>query len=530
MTSPPKSANRSFSQTKQTLLEWISRDYFPILLLLGINLVIGWWIFPTYGESWDEQLRFQYGERSLAAYSGNGRSLVDEKGAFYVMAARLGSEVVRWFNPALKSIQAWHFIHFLAFLLGIFFLYKICMKFVGKWPALGAAILFNTSPLLWGHAFINPKDIPFMSFFLGSIALGLDMADHFLPQKLAIGEAATPGAWSGLQTAFHKDRGDGKNRRRSIYLLLALLTGILLIGLVTGAGALRDFTAGQIERAATPQAQGLLSKLFDRVAENRAALPVEQYIHKGNILLARFTRLSLLIGTLFIGFCLARGYPGTARAVWGISIQPFFRQVWRSLGEPKVWLAGIFLGLATAIRVLGPAAALLVGLYFILKARWKALPVLAAYAGVAFLAVYITWPYLWNAPIGNFLHSLSVASDYPWEGKVRFGGVDFPVTAVPRSFLPVLMLIQTPEIALLLFFGGLVISFLAVKRKNWMEHSPWWLRSGSGFRYSAPSSYSQRCMTIFGNSYLSCLRLMCLSQLVYGFCSDLSIKWAGNSY
>ena len=142
MTSPPKSTNRSFSQTKQTLLGWISHDYFPIFLLLGINLIIGWWIFPTYGESWDEQLRFQYGERSLAAYAGNGRSLVDEKGAFYVMAARLGSDVVRWLNPALKPIQAWHFIHFLAFLLGIFFLYKICMRFVGKWPALGAALLF----------------------------------------------------------------------------------------------------------------------------------------------------------------------------------------------------------------------------------------------------------------------------------------------------------------------------------------------------------------------------------------------------
>jgi len=45
--------------------------------------------------------------------------------------------------------------------------------------AFGAVLLFLSQPLLWGHAFINPKDIPFMAFFTTSIYTGLRMVDHY---------------------------------------------------------------------------------------------------------------------------------------------------------------------------------------------------------------------------------------------------------------------------------------------------------------------------------------------------------------
>ncbi|MGE5464017.1 MAG: hypothetical protein ACM3PS_11720, partial [Syntrophothermus sp.] len=41
-----------------------------------------------------------------------------------------------------------------------------------------AAALFAWQPMLWGHAFINPKDPPFLTFFLGSVCLGFEMVDH----------------------------------------------------------------------------------------------------------------------------------------------------------------------------------------------------------------------------------------------------------------------------------------------------------------------------------------------------------------
>lgn len=462
----PQKVSRSPNKLTQLWIGAVTHDTFPILLLLAINLVIGLLIFPTYGESWDEQPRFQYAERSLAAYSGSGRSLIDEKGAFYVMLAKLGSDLIRAIYPALRPIQAWHFIHFLSFLMAVFFLYKICLRFVGKWPAFGTALLFNTSPLLWGHAFINPKDIPFMAFFLASVTLGVEMAWRYLPREPASLEAGLSGKSKKLQAALSTDREKGNRTKRVVWSSLSVLALVLILGLIASTGTLRGFVASQIEQAASPEASGLLSRWFERIAENRAELPVAQYITKSEAILNRLIWLSVLGGLIFSALCLALGYPAAVKALWADLGKPFFRESLLSIKEPKVWLAGIFLGLATSIRVLGPASAVLVAIYFIAKSHWKALPVLTAYASVAFLTLYLTWPYLWGAPISHFLHSLTVASDYPWEGKVRFAGIDYPVTAVPRGYLPTLLTIQTPEVILLLFILGLGVSIYALRKKK----------------------------------------------------------------
>ncbi len=44
--------------------------------------------------------------------------------------------------------------------------------------ALAAAALFAWQPMPWGHAFINPKDPPFMTFFLAAVCLGFEMVDR----------------------------------------------------------------------------------------------------------------------------------------------------------------------------------------------------------------------------------------------------------------------------------------------------------------------------------------------------------------
>ena len=72
----------------------ISNPDFLLLLLISINLLVGAATAADYGESWDEQPRYQYAEESLAAYSGDAGDLKDEKGSFYVMVGKLGSDVL----------------------------------------------------------------------------------------------------------------------------------------------------------------------------------------------------------------------------------------------------------------------------------------------------------------------------------------------------------------------------------------------------------------------------------------------------
>ncbi|MBK9926432.1 MAG: hypothetical protein IPP66_14245 [Anaerolineales bacterium] len=162
----------------------------PILILITINIIIGLFIFRNFGTSWDEPLFYSYGDALGYAYSPHewfsghfdlynsyGASGDDHKnrGPAYLFLARefvyglkaLGSE----------STSAWHLVNFLFFQFGIYFLYRISKRWMNESSAFFTAIFFSLQPLLWGHAFINPKDPPFLTFFLASMCFGFEMVD-----------------------------------------------------------------------------------------------------------------------------------------------------------------------------------------------------------------------------------------------------------------------------------------------------------------------------------------------------------------
>lgn len=162
----------------------------PISLLIAVNLLIGFFVYREYGLSWDEPYFYSYGDALGYAYSpvnwfsedfdldnSYGVSGDDHKtrGPAYLFLARnfaygleaLGSE----------SAAAWHLVNFLFFQLGIILLYRFATRWMTPAAAFAATLLFSTQPLLWGHAFINPKDPPFLTFFLGAVCFGFEMVD-----------------------------------------------------------------------------------------------------------------------------------------------------------------------------------------------------------------------------------------------------------------------------------------------------------------------------------------------------------------
>ena len=162
----------------------------PIILLITINILVGLFIYRDFGLTWDEPLFYSYGDALGYAYSPSewfssdfdlynsyGASAEDHKtrGPAYLLLARnfvYGLE-------ALGSDQAsaWHLVNFLFFQLGIYFLYRISKRWMKPSAALFAAAFFSFQPMLWGHAFIIPKDPPFLTFFLASVCLGFEMVD-----------------------------------------------------------------------------------------------------------------------------------------------------------------------------------------------------------------------------------------------------------------------------------------------------------------------------------------------------------------
>ena len=149
------------------------RDRHPILILLIINIVVGLFTFRDYGLSWDEPLFYDYANALGYAYtpsewfSGNfdlenayGASGTDHanRGPAYILLAQPVVSVLESFG--IDNAASWHLVNFLTFQFGVYLLYRLAKKWINSSAALAAAALFAWQPLLWGHAFINPKDPP----------------------------------------------------------------------------------------------------------------------------------------------------------------------------------------------------------------------------------------------------------------------------------------------------------------------------------------------------------------------------------
>jgi hypothetical protein len=310
-----------------------------IFILLAINVVIGLLVFRNYGYSWDEPLFYDYGEALGYAYSprewfrGNfdlehsyGSSGDDHKtrGPAYLLLARGPVYLVE--QLGLDKASAWHLINYLFFQIGVYFLYRLASRWVKPSASLAASALFSWQPLLWGHAFINPKDPPFLVFFLASVCLGFEMVDSLANQPV-------------------KDR-------------------------------------------------------------------------------VRFS--------------------------W-------------------VFIPAVVLGITTSIRVLGPLAGLLVLIYAAWRFRtrfFRYIPPLALYGLIAFLAMFATWPFLWENPLANFIGVFRLMSDNPTNLSVLFGGDVFRAGELPRRYMPFMLVTTLTEPVWPLFFLGILVGYFQLWRQT----------------------------------------------------------------
>ena len=440
----PLSFNNRMADTqlnKQTPF-WL-RQGFLVGLMVVVYLIVGLLVVTQYGESVDDPPRIAYADRSLAAYGGQTNNLQDEKGPFYGMLARLSSQALVRIFPGWKSIDGWHYMSFAAFVLGVFFFYRLCRRLVDPAPAMAATLLFGSQPVLLGHAFINSKDIPFMSFFLASVCLGLEMVDHLNLQANVSGEKLS--LRSKLAALFRKLTGEWRSASDRLRKLLIGL-GLLLAVLGLSYPLIQVLITGLIKQAYTAPHASWLGRLFQRIAQNSGQIPVQVYVGKAH------TVYGMLV--MFIGICLGLAF------VW--TILRIFPTV-----KPQVLLAGCFLGFCSDIRTLGPASGLLVVVYFLYKAGRKAIPFLVGYLVSGAVIIYVFWPYLWQNPLSRYLSSLSEAADFPYIGNIVFAGKVYSHGQQPAYFLPALFTLQFTETAVVLILVGILLAgFYLIMKPN----------------------------------------------------------------
>jgi hypothetical protein len=85
--------------------------------------------------------------------------------------------------------------------------------------------------------------------------------------------------------------------------------------------------------------------------------------------------------------------------------------------------------------------------------------VFLTYAVIAILTMFLTWPFLWEDPIRNFVEVFRLMSDNPTNLSVLFGGEVYRAGELPRRYLPMMLATTLTEPVWLLFTIGVVTGY-----------------------------------------------------------------------
>lgn len=404
-------------------------------IMLGVCIVL----YQDYGASWDEPLFYTYATSIRKAYSLEdhleGRFRLDDAfsstpydhrfyGPAYLLLAGTLVEELKGVLPG-SIFDSWHLVNASTFLLGGVCLFYLARRWLSVEASFGAMLLYLLQPVIWGHAFINPKDVPFATSFIAAVLAGYKMVDLI--------HVHDP-----IDTRVVRGYGLlGPERRRLGPATLPGLT-IIILALILGKQQLLSLV-GFVVRIGYTSPESILGRWLSILSPHVRDLPVEAYLHKAWVLAMRGWLL-LLLGSVALLILLGWACIPTQHrrlAAWVVG-------------------AGTALGIATSVRVLGPFSGLLVMLYASFRPAKRYALVLTGYLCVAASVAYATWPYLWSAPISNFLNVLQHMAAVPETLNVLYAGMVTSSESLPPSYMPQSLLLTLTEPTILLAGLGAV--------------------------------------------------------------------------
>ena len=456
--------------------------YLPLIILLALSLLIGLLTIHHYGESWDEYNFYNYAEESISAYQHffSPQEIPD-----------FHDPTLRYYGPWLlmlivqiaKLFPNWiisdvgHLLTFLVFQIGIVILYLLSRRWMKSWSALGVSLLFASQPVFWGHAFINSRDIPFMVGFIATIYFGLRMSDSLAltPEK------ESPPKVDPAPIA----RADWEKLPKWARIILPLASLIGIVVLVTLS----------ISLAGHWLAQGLPNT--DTSSARDLDLYLRPLLNKFWAGVFFFLSSLLLSSALYLPFM-----PDFRKYLWRAELGPVYELLKSLLSNKKLLIASLALGLTVGIRIMGFAAAGLVGVIHLIRRRKEGVPALLVYGLLAFPIVYITWPYLWGEPVLRLAITLKVMMRFPWPGQVLYDGNFYDANMLPSHYLPKLLSYQLTEPLLLLLAIGFVFAIFQFFHREKMREmlllaGMWFLLPLGAAIFSKPYLYDNFRQILF---------------------------------
>lgn len=414
-------------------------------VLIGIAAVaIGLTLADDYGPAYDESAQMIYGNEALDSYltftaPDEWHGNLEYYGPSYSAAVAAAVRFGELFNTRWYADDISHLVTFISLPVAAYSIFLIAKRWVSISAASLATLLFATQPLFFGHAFMNQKDMPFLAAFTLSVALGLWMSDKVDRKGMWISGASGS---REIGVVIRSQIASLNTPSRVLMFALVSLAALVALELLVIQSVILRAIQDLVFSAYGQNAWRPLNELFSRFAEQSASLPVESYVEKSAAFYERVRRPISVLGF-------------TPAAILAFVLMlPILRMI-----KPR-WLlvatlaAGISLGVASSIRVVGPLAGVLVSGIVLFRGRRGSILPLVLYWSIAGAATYALWPYLWEDPIGRYWESLQVMRNFEWEFPVLFQGVVHKGSDLPRTFLPVIYTLQMTIPAILLGLVG----------------------------------------------------------------------------
>jgi hypothetical protein len=438
--------NRITSRLRQ-FLAW---EHAAILFLITSMLIVGAVLVTDYGRSADEYLHRTYAKQVIEVYAGlrhptDAITNLEYYGPAYNLASHALSAVFSWTGFLADRAAGWHFSYFLTFVLACWSVYGISRRLMSKAAATTTMLLLFMQPLYFGHAFINPKDIPFMGFFSATIFLGFLLIESQRNQSDSSATKSPEKYSNRLIPMISSTWQESRIRLRLIFLGAILALVALILGYISGFWL--RLSEDLLIYLYSESVWRPLRQLLELVAEDASKTAPSAYIRKIRLLLPWLSTST--------GFALSLAALASGLRIYGDGSIP------EQLKRHQKWIlllcTAILFGLATSIRIGGLFAGVLVSILLLGEFRGKAILQLTTLWGIGLAVSYATWPFLWGDPIGRTLTVLRQMTNFPWQGTQLYEGQLYHAYELPRSFLPRMLSFQLTEPILLLVVVGTMV-------------------------------------------------------------------------
>ncbi len=452
---------------KKTLIDTDTyRKNNPIVFLIVLGVLTGFILFDHYGASWDEPELYEYAEQSVGAYSIRDRiegrfdlsklmgpDNLRYYGPVYLVFSKLIITILHPFFEKTMEIDLWHLLNFYMYAGGSIVFYKLLTRWFKPESAMVTTLLFSTQPVIFGMAWINPKDIPFMSLFICSIYTGLVMVDKL--SLLMINNEFPEGELRVQRFASHSTIVFVQK----LTLIVSFIAGLSFILRTRIESWIFNFVVGMSER----RTDDVIYQLFLRVARNANSVPLEAYGMKAvENFRSGLTIVVFCAGIAILFFISLKYNPGWFyRLVDNCKFAIAIIQKKKAIKETlHLIFASCFLGFSTSIRVLAPLAGLLVSLELLRKLRWKSIFIIISYIIWVMFFLFVSWPYLWEDTLPKLFEVIKHMSDNPVGVGVLFNGFVYDSRELPIYYLPWLLAITLTIPAIIMGITGIFISLV----------------------------------------------------------------------